>query len=159
MPSAKCWAPTTRRIHSALTSRYRSRTGPPREIMTAPSVGKKLAQAQIDATAQQIALDVRNAMIMVEMNKAHIESAGKARELAQSTLDAEQKKYDLGISTLFFVLQAQTNLAIAQTNEIQALVSYTKLLVALDRATGETLFHNHIEIEQAKPRIAVNAAD
>jgi outer membrane protein len=121
--------------------------------------GKRLAQAQMDATAQQIALDVRNAMNLVDMSKSHIESAAKARELAQETLDAEQQKYDLGISILFFVLQAQTNLAIAQTNEIQAMVSYTKSLAALDSATGQTLFHNHIEIEQTKPRIAVNAAN
>src|SRR5213594_1448948 len=112
---------------------------------------KKLARLQMDAVTQQIALDVRNAMNQVELNRAHIESAGKARELAQKTLDAEQKKYDLGVSTLFFVLQAQTNLAIAQTNEIQAMVNYTKALVGLDRAMGQTLLHNHIALENGNP--------
>ena len=117
---------------------------------------KKFAQAQVDATAQQIALEVRNAIIRVEMNRAHIETAAKARETAQKTLDAEQKKFDLGVSTLFFVLQDQTNLTIAQTNEVQALVNYTKSLVALDRATGQTLSHNRIVIEKATPRIVLN---
>jgi len=117
---------------------------------------KKLAQAQVDGTAQQIALEVRNAMIRVEMNRAHIETAAKARETAQKTLDVEQKKFDLGVSTLFFVLQDQTNLAIAETNEVQALVNYTKSLVALDRATGQTLSRNRIVIEKATPRIASN---
>ena len=88
-------------------------------------------------------------MNRVEMNKAHIESAGKARDLAQKTLEAEQKKYELGASTLFFVLQDQTNLAIAQTNEVQALVT-------LDRTTGQTLSHNRIDIEKATPRLAAN---
>src|SRR3989442_8625970 len=96
-------------------------------------------------------------MNLIEMNRAHIESAAKARDLAQKTLDAEQKKYELGVSTLFFVLQDQTNLAIAQTNEVQALVNYTKSLVALDRATGQTLSHNRIEIEKATPRITANS--
>jgi outer membrane protein len=120
---------------------------------------KELAQAQMDATEQEIALEVRNAMNQVEMNRAHIESAGKARDLSQKTVDAEQKKYELGVSTLFFVLQAQTNLAIAETNEIQALVNYTKALVTLDRATGQTLLHNHIEIERTKPQLVANAGN
>src|SRR5262245_17221983 len=117
---------------------------------------KQMATSQIDATAQQIALEVRNAMNQVEMNRAHIESSQKARDFAQQTLDAEQQKYELGVSTLFFVLQDQTNLAIAQTNEIQAMVNYTKALVALDRAMGLTLLHNHIEIENGNPSIAAN---
>jgi outer membrane protein len=120
---------------------------------------KQLAQAQSDALAQQIALEVRNALNQVEMNRAHIESAGKAREFAQRTLDAEQQKLDLGVSTLFFVLQAQTNLAIAQTNEIQALVNYNKAVVVYDRATGQTLLHNRIEVEHATPRFVETAAN
>lgn len=115
---------------------------------------KKLARTQMDAIAQQIALEVRNTMNLVEMNRAHIASAEKARDLAQKTLDAEQKKYELGVSTLFFVLQDQTNLAVAQTNEVQAVVNYTKSLAALDRATGQTLSHNGIAIEKVTARIA-----
>ena len=120
---------------------------------------KQMATSQVDAIAQQIALDVRNAMNQVEMNRAHIESAQKAREFAQQTLEAEQQKFELGVSTLFFVLQDQTNLAIAQTNEIQAMVNYTKAPVALDRAMGQTLLHNHIEIENANPKLAANTAN
>jgi outer membrane protein TolC len=119
------------------------------------AVGSKtMAASQIDAVAQQIALDVRNAMNQVEMNRAHIESAQKARELAEQTLDAEQQKLELGVSTLFVVLQDQTNLAIAQTNEIQAAVNYTKALVVLDRAMGQTLHNNHIEVDNANAKIA-----
>jgi outer membrane protein TolC len=120
---------------------------------------EQLAQAQTDAIAQQIALDVRNAMNQVQMNKARIESAGKARELAQKTLEAEQTKLDLGVSTIYFVLQDQTNLAIAQTNEIQAIVNYDKALVVLDRAMGQTLQHNQIEIEHAEPRFTQSVAN
>jgi len=118
---------------------------------------RQLAASQIDAVAQQIALEVRTAMNQVELNRAHIESSQKAREFAQQTLEAEQQKLDLGVSTLFVVLQDQTSLAIAQTNEIQAMVNYTKALVVLDRAMGQTLVRNHIEIENANPTIAVSA--
>jgi outer membrane protein len=120
---------------------------------------RQMATAQLDAVAQQIALDVRNAMNQVQMNRAHIQTAQKARELAERTLEGEQQKYELGVSTLFFVLQDQTNLAIAQTNEIQAMVNYTKALVALDRAMGQTLSHNHIEIDNASPRLVANQAN
>lgn len=114
---------------------------------------RQMATSQVDAVTQQIALDVRNAMNQVDMNRAHIESARKAREFAEQTLDAEQQKYELGVSTLFFVLQDQTALAVAQTNEIQAMVNYTKALVMLDRATGQTLSHNNIVVQNSTPRM------
>src|SRR5262249_305815 len=119
---------------------------------------KQMATSQVDAVAQQIALEVRNAMNQVEMNRAHIESAEKAQELAQKTLEAEQQKFELGVSTLFFVLQDQTNLTIAQTNEIQARVNYTKALAMVDRAMGQTLLHNHVEIEKGNPAPTSNTA-
>ena len=63
-------------------------------------------------------------------------------------LDAEQKKFDLGASTIRFVLEEQRNVAQAQTDEIQSLINYTKSLVDFDRATGMTLKKNNIEIEK-----------
>ena len=109
---------------------------------------KRLAESRITAQAQQIALEVRNALTQVDMNKARIEAATKARELAERRLDAEQKKFDLGASTIRFVLEEQRNLAQAQTDELQSLVNYTKSLVDVDRATGMTLKKNNIEIEK-----------
>jgi len=93
-------------------------------------------------------LEVRNALTAVEMNKARIEATSKARELAERRLEAEQKKFDLGASTIRFVLQEQTNVAQAQTDELQALVNYTKSIVDLDRSMGMTLKKNNIEIEK-----------
>ena len=89
------------------------------------------------------------------MNKARIETAQKARELSERRLEAEQKKFDLGASTIRFVLEEQRNVAQAQTNEIQALVNYTKALVDADRAMGMTLKKNNIEIEKTLPSIAL----
>src|SRR5437867_2973373 len=109
---------------------------------------KRIAENRITAQAQQIALEVRNALTQVDMNKARIEAATRARELAERRLEAEQKKFDLGASTIRFVLEEQRNVAQAQTDELQAIVNYTKALVDTDRAMGMTLKKNNIEIEK-----------
>jgi len=109
---------------------------------------QRTSEQKITAEAQQIALEVRNALTQVEMNKAQIDAATTARELAERRLEAEQKKFDLGASTIRFVLEEQRNVAQAQTDELQALVNYTKALVDLDHATGMTLKKNNVEIEK-----------
>ena len=63
-------------------------------------------------------------------------------------LQAEQKKFQLGISQLRFVLDEQRNLADAETTEVAALVSYSQSLVAYDRAVGRTLRKNNIQIDK-----------
>ena len=109
---------------------------------------KRIAENRLTAQAQQIALEVRNALTQVEMNRAKIDAAQTARELAERRLEAEQKKFDLGASTIRFVLEEQRNLAQAQTDELQSLVNYTKSLVDFDRAVGMTLKKNNIEMEK-----------
>src|SRR5439155_13292931 len=81
------------------------------------------------ATAQRIVIEVRNAYTQLEMNRSRITTARTARELAARRLDAEQKKFELGTSTVRFVLEEQRNVAQEETNESQALVNYTKTLV------------------------------
>jgi outer membrane protein TolC len=80
------------------------------------------------------------------MNRAQIEATKKARELAERTLDAEQKKFQLGTSTIRFVLEEQRNLAIALTNEVRALTDFTKSKADLDKAVGKTLEVQNIQI-------------
>jgi outer membrane protein len=115
---------------------------------------QRLSQSKIDVTAQQIALDVRNALTQVEMNRARIETAKTTRELAAQKLDAEQTKFNLGTSTLRFVLEEQRNVAQAETNEVQSIVNFTKSLVDLDKAMGMTLRRNNIEIDKTLNPIA-----
>src|SRR4029079_3987016 len=101
-----------------------------------------------DAVAQQIALEVRNAATQVDLNRAQIEAARRAHELAIRRLDAEQKKFELGTSTVRFVLEEQRNLAQAETDEIQALVNYAKALVEYNKAIGNTLARNSIDLQK-----------
>src|SRR5262245_45856568 len=109
---------------------------------------QRLSKSKVDVTAQQIALDVRNALTQVEMNRARIETAKITRELAQKKMDAEQQKFSLGTSTLRFVLEEQRNVAMAESNELQTEVNFTKSLVDLDKAIGLTLSKNNIELEK-----------
>jgi outer membrane protein TolC len=62
-----------------------------------------------------------------------------ARELAEKTLEAEEEKLKVGITTPFFVLQYQTDLATAQTNELKAMIDYNLSLARLNRAMGVSL--------------------
>jgi outer membrane protein len=109
---------------------------------------KQALLARRNRTVQQIALEVRNASSQVDMNRARINAAERALELANRQLEAEQKKFQLGTSQLRFVLQEQQSVTAAQTSQIQALVNYAKSLVDYDRAVGRTLQKNNIEIDK-----------
>jgi len=109
---------------------------------------RRLSQTKSDATAQQIALDVRNALTQVAMNRARIDTAKATLELAQQQLQAEQAKFELGTSTLRFVLEEQRNVAQAESNQLQNVVNFTKSVVDLDRAMGMTLRKNNIDLER-----------
>src|SRR5437867_3499377 len=84
-----------------------------------------LTQRQLEAQLQQLKnaalLDVRNTYIALAQDRARVDAAAKARELQQQTFDAEQKKYQLGASTVYLVIQTQRDLIFAQSTELRAL--------------------------------------
>jgi outer membrane protein len=96
-------------------------------------------QAQLKQIELQIATEVTNAAINVRSNVERVQAAQVARELAQRQLDAENSKFAVGMSTNYFVVQAQNQLATAQNNELQAVLNYRKALVELDRLQSTTL--------------------
>jgi outer membrane protein len=103
----------------------------------------------------QIRVDVQNALIAVQQASAGYAAAVKARDLARQTLDAEQKKYALGASTIFLVIQYQRDLASAGSVEVAAGAAYARAKVQLQGATGETLDAYNISMEEAeKGRVA-----
>ena len=111
------------------------------------SVARRQSEKRLRALEQQIALEVRNVHTQLEMNRARIEATQKARELAEQNLEAEQKKLQLGTSQIRFVLEEQVKLAQAQTNEVNALVSFTKAKRTLDKAMGKTLELHNISVD------------
>lgn len=103
------------------------------------------AQAQIDLNRQreavrvqeiQIAQEVRRTVREVQTNRRRIDASRVARELEEQRLEAEQKKFEVGMTTSYFVVQSQRDLAQARANELQAIVDYNKAIVAVERAQG-----------------------
>jgi outer membrane protein len=90
-------------------------------------------QAQMKALMLQIATEVTNIALQVRSNAQRVQAATAARELAQKRLEAEQSKFEVGLSTNFLVVQAQRDLADAQNAELRAILDYRKSLVDLER--------------------------
>src|SRR5262249_42811906 len=70
---------------------------------------QRLSKSKMEVTAQQIALDVRNALTQVEMNRARIETAKTTRELAQQKMEAERAKFSHEKSKLLFIYEEKSN--------------------------------------------------
>ncbi|MGE3507272.1 MAG: TolC family protein [Vicinamibacterales bacterium] len=96
-------------------------------------------EAQMRQIELQIATDVTNAATQVQNNVERVQAAQAAREFAQRQLEAEQSKFEVGMSTNYFVVQAQRDLATAQNNELQAVLAYRKSLVELERLQQTTM--------------------
>jgi outer membrane protein TolC len=113
-----------------------------------------LTQRQLEAQLQQLKnaalLDVRNTYIALAQDRARVEAAAKARELQQQTFDAEQKKYQLGASTVYLVIQTQRDLIFAQSTELRALADLVEAKANYERAVGKTLESNRVTIADAK---------
>ena len=87
------------------------------------------AQTQLKNMQMQITAQVREAARNVNTNQKRVGSARASRELQEKKLEAEEKKLAAGMSSSFFVFQAQRDLALARTAEIQAISDYNKSLV------------------------------
>jgi len=87
------------------------------------------AQTQLRNLQMQVATQVRGAARNVQTNQQRVQSARASRELQEKKLEAEEKKLAAGMSSSFFVFQAQRDLALARTAEIQAISDYNKSLV------------------------------
>jgi outer membrane protein TolC len=90
------------------------------------------AQQQLKSAESRAVQQVRDAWRKIEMNARRIETARAARELADRRLDAERKRFDVGISTSFLVIQAQRDMAQAKTGELTAILAYDLALVDFD---------------------------
>jgi len=107
------------------------------------------AQMRLQQIENQIRIEVRNAQFAVQQNRAGVSAAQAAVDLAQQSLEAEQKKYALGASTTTLVLQQSSALTQSRSNLVGARAAYEKARVELDRATGQLLEHNGIDLSDA----------
>ena len=90
-------------------------------------------QAQIKQVVLQIATEVTNVALQVRSNAQRVQASTAARELSEKRLEAEQSKFEVGLSTNFMVVQAQRDLFDAQISELRAILDYRKSLVDLER--------------------------
>jgi outer membrane protein len=107
------------------------------------------AQMRLQQIENQVRIEVRNAQFSVTQNRAAVQAAQAAVELANQSLDAEQKKFRLGASTGTNVLNYQSQLATAKSNLVSAEAAYEKAEIELDRSTGLLLEHAGIVMDDA----------
>lgn len=100
---------------------------------------------QLKEQQQQIFLEIKNAVRAVQTNYQRVQAYRVARELAENKLKAEEEKFKVGLSTNYFVLQYQRDLANARTMELQAIIDYNLSLAQLNRALGTTLKEKKIK--------------
>ncbi len=117
--------------------------------MAAAQLQHRQAEIRLRQAENEVRLEVKNALVGLQQARARMDAATKSRILEEQTLDAEQKKYALGASTIFNVIQVQRDLASAREIEVAAINNYAKARVELDRATGQTLAKNNISLEEA----------
>jgi outer membrane protein TolC len=87
------------------------------------------AAERLKTVQGEVIRQVRDAALQVETQARRIVATRAARELAEQRLDAERKRFDVGMSTSFLVIQAQRDLAQAKTNELGATLAYDVALV------------------------------
>ncbi len=109
-------------------------------------VSRRHDQYQERDTTQSISLEVTNAVHALEAANLGVAASKVAVDLAKDTLHADERKYELGAETVFFVLDSQTQLAQAELNLIQAEVNFQLAVAQVDHATGDLLEHHHVQI-------------
>ncbi|HUK23109.1 MAG TPA: TolC family protein [Terriglobales bacterium] len=107
------------------------------------------AQLRLQQIENQVRIEVRNAQFSLQQNRAAVQSAQAAVDLARQSLDAEQKKYALGASTATLVLQNESALATSESTLVSATAAYEKAKLEMDRATGSLLEDTGIQIQDA----------
>jgi outer membrane protein TolC len=110
-------------------------------------VAKKRDTLAVRGVEQSVRLDVLNAVTQVESSKASVKLAQVALDFGRKYLEAEQKKYELGTSQIYFVLQAQQSLVNAESALVQNSIGYKRSVLDLLRRTGELLDARGISLQ------------
>jgi outer membrane protein TolC len=102
---------------------------------------KRLEQGRVmlEDTNKQVIFEVRQAMRSVQTNRKQIDVTKSSVEFEAAKLEAEQRRYEVGATTSFELLNFQEDLASAEVRRLQAVVDYNKSLIELERARGTLL--------------------
>jgi outer membrane protein len=92
------------------------------------------AQKQLQSSEMQVTTQIRNLARNVQTNGKRVESTRASRALAEKRLEAEEKKFQAGLTSSFLVIQAQRDLSQARNSELQAIIDYLKSVVDFETA-------------------------
>ncbi len=92
-------------------------------------IQRRQLDAQMKQTEMSITQQVRQAARSVTSNFQRVQSTRVARELAEQRLNAQQKRFDVGLSTLFELTQAQRDVVVQRNSELNAIIAYNQSLV------------------------------
>jgi outer membrane protein len=107
------------------------------------------AQVRLHQLENQVRVEVRNAQFDVKQNRVAVQAAQSAVDLARQTLDADQQKLKVGLTTQTAILQDASTLTTAESNLVSAKAAYEKSRIELDRSTGLLLDHSGIDVADA----------
>jgi len=112
----------------------------------------QLRQTQLTTaeTRNQVEVDVTNSVVALRQARARYDAAHANLALQQQLLDGEQKKFALGESTSYNVIQQQRDLAAAKASELDSLVTFQSARINLDAITGTIIEANGITLADAK---------
>lgn len=118
------------------------------QLGRAVAEGRKIG-AQRKTLEQTIEVEVRNAVQAVETTRQRVETARASREAAEKQSESEQRRFQAGLSTTYFVLERQNNLSAAQGRELKAMTDYSKAVTELQRVMGTTLTSANVQVTSA----------
>jgi outer membrane protein TolC len=107
------------------------------------------AQVRLHQLENQVRIEVRNAQFDVRQNRASVKAAQDAVDFARQTMDADQQKLKVGLTTTTAILQDASVLTTSESNLVSAKAAYEKSRIELDRATGLLLDHAGINVTDA----------
>ncbi len=113
------------------------------------AVQLRQVQARTEKLSQDVRQDVETAVVALETAESAYRAAAKSRDYQQQLLDAERDKLSVGQSTDLLVLQNEAYLAQARSTEVAARSNWKKAQIELDRALGDLLEKNNIELNNA----------
>ena len=116
-------------------------------------------EAQIKQIELQVATEITNAAINLRNTSEAVQAAQAARELSTQRLEAEQSKFEVGMSTNYQVVQAQRDLNDARNSELRAILNYQKARVEFERLQQTTLQNTNITVVGVGGGAGAAAAD
>jgi outer membrane protein TolC len=99
------------------------------------------------STEENIRLQVLTSITQIENSRESVKLAKTVRDLSQKRVEADQKRYELGTTTLFFVLASQGDFVNAESNLVSQYISYRRNLTAFLQRTGKLLEERGIVVQ------------